>query len=231
MGNTGSPLTPVNNVTRREIVVDSIRRAIVAGELAPGEKVKEAPLAAQLGVSRPTVREAFYQLIHEGSLVQTPFEGIAVARPTSQDLLDVATVRVQLETLAALHVAEDPDGHAMTLLREALDLHLAAIRSKDLLLVDSTHLALHRTLWEGAGNKMMMRIWPLVESQIRMAMTLDQVTRSDLDRDSELHRCLVNVIASGDAAAISAEVRSHILTSADEVVALLRDVEAEQELA
>lgn len=216
-----SALTPVSSVTRREIVVDTIRRAVLSGDLKPGEKVKEAPLAARLGVSRPTVREAVYQLVHEGSLVQTPYEGITVASPTRQDLIEVAEVRVSLETLAALHIAKRPDGPGMANLREALTTHLAAIDSQDLVLIDSTHLDLHRTLWEGAENRMLMRIWPLVESQIRMAMTLDQVTRSDFDRDAELHRCLVDVIACGDEAAIAAEVRSHILISADEVVAII----------
>ena len=51
-------LTPVNNTTRREVVMDALRRAVLSGELAPGQRVKEAPLAEALGVSRPTIREA-----------------------------------------------------------------------------------------------------------------------------------------------------------------------------
>jgi DNA-binding GntR family transcriptional regulator len=218
---TDSALAPVSNVTRREVVVDAIRRALLSGELVPGQRVKEAPLAELLGVSRPTVREAIYQLVHEGSLVQTPYKGITVAEPSPQDLLDVADVRVSLETLAALHLAEHPDGDGMTKLRAALKTHLDAIEAGDLVQVDQTHLDLHRTLWEASENQMLMRIWPLVESQIRMAMSLDQATRSDLDRDAELHRRLVDVIAGGDKAAITAEVREHIASSADEIVRLI----------
>ncbi|MFI6674940.1 GntR family transcriptional regulator [Kribbella sp. NPDC050470] len=218
---TDSALAPVSNVTRREVVVDAIRRALLSGELVPGQRVKEAPLAELLGVSRPTVREAIYQLVHEGSLVQTPYKGITVAEPSPQDLLDVAQVRVSLETLAALHLSEHPDGDGMTKLRAALKTHLDAIEEGDLVRVDMTHLDLHRTLWEASENQMLMRIWPLVESQIRMAMSLDQATRSDLARDAELHRRLVDVIASGDKAAITAEVRDHIANSADEIVRLI----------
>jgi DNA-binding GntR family transcriptional regulator len=216
-------LAPVSNATRREVVVDAIRRALLAGELAPGQRVKEAPLAEMLGVSRPTVREAIYQLVHEGSLVQTPYKGITVAQPSPHDLLDVAEVRVSLETLAALHLAKDPDGEGMANLRQALKIHLDAIKSGDLVRVDLTHLDLHRTLWEGSGNQMLMRIWPLVESQIRTAMSHDQATRSDLKRDAELHKRLVDVIASGDEAAITAEVREHIARSADEIVKLIEE--------
>lgn len=225
IGRQDTALAPVNNATRREVVVDAIRRALLSGELAPGQRVKEAPLAETLGVSRPTVREAVYQLVHEGSLEQTPYKGITVAKPSPRDLLDVAEVRVSLETLAALHLGRNPDGAGMRRLREALRTHLDAIEEKDLVRVDLTHLELHRTLWEGAENQMLMRIWPLVEARIRMAMSLDQVTRSDLTRDAELHERLVAVIADGDEAAIIAEIREHIGASADEVVELLEDSE------
>lgn len=222
-GGDAAALAPVSTATRRQVVVNAIRRALLTGELVPGQRVKEAPLAEALGVSRPTVREAIYQLVHEGSLVQVPYKGISVAEPSAQDLLDVAEVRVSLETLAALHLAKHPDGEGMKRLREALKLHLDAIVAGDPVASDVTHLELHRTLWEGSENQMLMRIWPLVESQIRMAMSLDQATRSDPERDAELHRCLVAVIENGDEDEIVAEVRAHILGSADEMVRLMKE--------
>lgn len=68
---------------------------------------------------------------------------------------------------------------------------------------------------------MLTRIWPLVESQIRMAMSLDQATRRDLARDAELHVRLVDVIAANDPASIAEEVREHIARSAHEVINLI----------
>lgn len=218
-------LTPVSSATRREVVLDAIRRALLSGELVPGQRVKEAPLAEALGVSRPTVREAIYQLVHEGSLVQVPYKGITVAQPSAQDLLDVAQVRVSLETLAALHLAKSPRGEGMARLRQALQVHLDAIDAGDVVASDLTHLELHRTLWEGSENQMLMRIWPLVESQIRMAMSLDQATRSDPARDADLHRRLVAVIEKGDEQEIADEVRNHIAHSADEIVRLMEEGE------
>jgi DNA-binding GntR family transcriptional regulator len=217
----GTALTPVSIATRREVVLDAIRRALLTGELRPGERVKEAPLAEALGVSRPTVREAVYQLVHEGALVQVPYKGITVAKPSPQDLVDVAQVRVSLETLAALELSRHRDGEGMARVRAALQVHLDAIDAGDPVASDVTHLELHRTLWDSCGNQMLMRIWPLVESQIRMAMSLDQATRLDPARDAELHRRLVAVIENGDEAEIADEVRTHIGRSADEIVRLM----------
>lgn len=225
-GESATALAPVSSATRREVVLDALRRALLTGELVPGQRVKEAPLADALGVSRPTVREAIYQLVHEGALVQVPYKGITVARPSRQDLLDVADVRVSLETMAALHVAKNPSGEGMASLRATLQVHLDAIEAGDPVASDLTHLELHRTLWEASENQMLMRIWPLVESQIRMAMTLDQATRHDPERDAELHRRLVAVIESGDEDAIAEEVRLHIASSADEIVKLMEDGES-----
>jgi DNA-binding GntR family transcriptional regulator len=214
-------LAPVNSATRRQGVIDALRRALVTGELVPGERVKEAQLAEVLGVSRPTVREAIHQLVHEGAFVQEPYKGLTVAQPSGQDLLDVAQVRVSLETLAALHLSQDPAGEGMRRLHAALQNHLNAIDAGDDAATNSTHLGLHRTLWEGADNQMLKRIWPLVESQIRMAISLDQATRHDPERDAELHRRLIAVIEAGDPEEIATEVRVHIAGSADEFVQLL----------
>lgn len=220
-GDGVTALTQVSMATRREVVLDALRNALLSGELKPGQRVKEAPLAEALGVSRPTVREAIYQLVHEGALVQVPYKGITVAKPTPRDLIDVAEVRVSLETMAALQIARDPDGEGMTRVREALQVHLEAIAAGDPVGSDLTHLEFHKTIWQCADNQMLMRIWPLVESSIRTAMTLDQATRHDPERDAELHRRLVEVIARGDEDEIRSEVREHIRISADEVVQLM----------
>ena len=87
------------------------------------------------------------------------------------------------------------------------------------------HLDLHRTLWEASGNQMLSMIWPLVESQIFMAMNLDQATFHSPSRDAELHQRLIDVIASGDESAIFAEVHDLIGRSADQMVHLIGSAE------
>ena len=208
-------LAPIANTTRRETAVLAIRRALLNGELQAGQRIKETALAESLGISRPTAREAMNQLISEGSLVQEPYKGVRVAETSAALVLDVADVRVQLETLAALRLAKDPSGEGQARLRRALDVHLAALATGDAFLSSRTHLDLHRTLWEASGNQMLTKMWPLVESQITMALNADQGTFHAPDRDAELHQRLVDVIESGDEAAIVVEVREHIATSAE----------------
>ena len=204
--------------TLREEVSSRIRRALLTGELRPGQRIKEVRLAEALGVSRPTLRESLQQLIHEGALVQVPYKGIHVAQPTLEELRDVAEVRTPLETMAALRLARDPQGPAMDGLRKALEVHLAAIESGDDLEANVTHLAFHEALWELAASPTLRKIWPLVGSQVHIALTVDQAVRRNPERDAMLHRRLVRVIEEGDEAAIVAEVEEHIRRSVDEVL-------------
>ncbi len=195
-----------------------IRRALLTGELRPGQRIKEVRLAQALGVSRPTLRESLQQLIHEGALVLVPYKGVHVAQPTPEELRDVSEVRMPLETMAALRLARDPQGPGMDGVRAALQVHLAAIESGDELESDLTHLALHQAIWELAGSPTLRKIWPLVGSQVQIALTLDQAVRHDPERDAMLHRRLISVIEEGDEAAIVAEVEEHIRRSVDEVL-------------
>jgi DNA-binding GntR family transcriptional regulator len=204
--------------TRREEVTARVRRALLTGELRPGQRIKEVHLAEALGVSRPTLRESLQQLVHEGALVQVPYKGIHVAQPTADELRDVAEVRMTLETMAALRLSRDPHGPAMDGVREALAQHLAAIEHADDLRAHVTHIGLHKAIWDQAGSPTLGKIWPLVGSQIHIALTVDQALRHDPERDAMLHRRLVRVIEEGDEAVIAAEVEEHIRRSVDEVL-------------
>lgn len=84
----------------RDIVFNTLRDAIINGDLEPGERLIEISLADTLGVSRTPVREAIRELENEGLVVMTPRKGAEVARISSKDLIDVLEVRRTLEVLA-----------------------------------------------------------------------------------------------------------------------------------
>ena len=84
----------------RDVVFNTLRRAILKGELEPGERLMEIALANKLGVSRTPIREAIRKLELEGLVVMIPRKGAEVARITEKDLRDVLEVRTSLEKLA-----------------------------------------------------------------------------------------------------------------------------------
>jgi GntR family transcriptional regulator of vanillate catabolism len=96
-----------------------IREMILRGELAPGQRVAEAPLAEQLGMSRTPVRQALPLLAQEGLLTEHETRGFVVRAFTTADILDAIDTRGVLEGLAARRVAEK--GVTKAFLRELKD--------------------------------------------------------------------------------------------------------------
>ena len=84
----------------RDVVFNTLRQAILRGELKPGERLMEIQLADKLGVSRTPIREAIRKLELEGLVLMIPRRGAEVAEITEKSLRDVLEVRGALEELA-----------------------------------------------------------------------------------------------------------------------------------
>jgi DNA-binding GntR family transcriptional regulator len=84
----------------RDVVFNTLRQAILRGELQPGERLLEIHLANKLGVSRTPIREAIRKLELEGLVLMIPRKGAVVAEITEKSLRDVLEVRRALEELA-----------------------------------------------------------------------------------------------------------------------------------
>ena len=84
----------------RDVVFNTLRQAILTGELKPGERLMEIKLADSLGVSRTSIREAIRKLELEGLVLMIPRKGAVVAEITEKSLRDVLEVRRALEELA-----------------------------------------------------------------------------------------------------------------------------------
>jgi DNA-binding GntR family transcriptional regulator len=218
-------VSPVVSVTRRDAVLTELRNAILAGRLKPGDRIREVQMSKELGVSRPTLREAIYQLIHEGLLVQEVYKGITVAEIDPATLSDIAVVRAVLESLAAEAIASDKDGAGREALRQAWAAYEEAAESGDPARENEAHLELHRIIWMESGNSMLRRIWPIVAASVHLALTTDMATRDDVTRHRRLHRELVEAILEGRPDRIHAAVHNHIEASARELVEMLREQE------
>lgn len=101
IGTTHSPLT--------KLVVDSIRERILNGAYAGGERLVEAQLSTELGVSRMPVREALRALAAEGIVTIEPRRGATVAVYTDEQISELVEVRATLEALNAKLAARRHD--------------------------------------------------------------------------------------------------------------------------
>ena len=205
--------------TRREEVGDAIRQAIILGELQPGQKLREVALACDLGVSRPTLREALLGLVQEGLCEQEPHRGFSVARLDAQELRDLADTRLVLDRIAIEGIWADPSRLA------EVDLAWAAYLTadNDPVAQHAAHVRLHQAIWEASHNSMLGRLWPVMESLAVLVLAQDQAARPDTGRAREVHGQLVEAIHSRDLTVVDAALLHHTRDSAEEFLALRGD--------
>ena len=116
----------------RDVVFNTLRRAILRGELKPGERLMEIQLANKLGVSRTPIREAIRKLELEGLVLMIPRRGAEVAEITEKNLRDVLEVRCALEELAVQLACDRMDAEGLVRLKEAAEKFREVLDSDDI---------------------------------------------------------------------------------------------------
>ena len=142
----------------RDVVFNTLREAILKGELKPGERLMEMHLATKLGVSRTPIREAIRMLEHEGLAVTIPRKGAQVAKMTEKDLQDVLEVRAALDALAVVCACRRMTDAQFVELKEAMKAFEDATRTEDVRKIVETDEAFHDVIYASAENPKLVNI-------------------------------------------------------------------------
>jgi DNA-binding GntR family transcriptional regulator len=206
----------LDRTSLREQCRELLRSHIVEGALAPGERLVETRLSDQLGVSRGTLREALRHLEQEGLVVSDGRGHMRVRTPTARDIVEIYDVRIALETMAAVLMAQSPDrDERIVRLRDALEplkaggAALAATVERD--------LAFHRRLCELGGNQTLLDTWTHLLSRIRASIVAAGPSLTPGLATYERHAVIVDAIAAGDEAALRDALRSHMREAATRI--------------
>lgn len=135
----------------RDGVYEHLRRAVLDGEILPGERLGEAELGQKLGVSRTPIREAMMRLTQDGLLVSEANKGVRVRTVTAHEARDTYAVREELDGLAAALAAAHHTPADALALRGALDT-LNAAHGQDYRTQTLLDLAFHRVITHAAHN-------------------------------------------------------------------------------
>lgn len=143
----------------RDVVFNTLRQAILRGELKPGERLMEVQLANKLGVSRTPIREAIRKLELEGLVLMIPRKGAEVADITEKSLMDVLEVRKALEELAVQLCCDKITGKEIEDLHRAADDFRKILKASD----DVTEIAeadvrFHDIIYLATGNQKLIQI-------------------------------------------------------------------------
>ncbi|WP_114423869.1 GntR family transcriptional regulator [Nocardioides houyundeii] len=203
-------------------VVEELRRAIFDGELESGTPLREVALAEQLGISRPTVREALTVLVAEGLATREPHRGVSVAQPDPDSVADVCRARAVLEVAGARHWAEAEE-EAREAVRQALAAYAAAVADgASYQVLNARHLAVHASFVGLLGSPRLVAVAEGLSAELRLALAqIDRLRRNAHDQAGS-HTHLVAMLERGDVAAAADHLAEHLADAEVAIKAALR---------
>jgi DNA-binding GntR family transcriptional regulator len=208
------PLQPVPRVLLTDQAYQAIRAAIVAGDLEPGVAVRDADLAADLGLSRAPVRAALARLSAEGLVESKPQSYTRITPLILRDVRDAALVVRAMHELAVREAVPRLTAGQVQTMRSANDQFAAAVAAGDVDAALAADDTLHDVLVAAAGNRAVAatieRYTPLVRRLERRLFAPVPGRRS-----VRRHARLIDACAAGDVRAAVA-VTTEIWSALDE---------------
>ena len=215
----------------RDVVFNTLRQAILKGELKPGERLMEIQLANKLGVSRTPVREAIRKLELEGLVLMIPRKGAEVAEITRQDMEDVLEVRTALEELAVKDACDHiTDAQLSELKKASNEFKKALLEGKDLVTCADADMHFHDVILSATNNRRLIQMLNNLSEQMyryRMEYLKDERTHKTL---IEEHDAIRRALKKHDKVKAGAAIRVHIDNQKRSILESLTEKEDDEEL-
>lgn len=204
------------------MIADRLREQILSGRYTPGQHLVQDDLALEFGISRTPIREALTFLAREGLVTLLPNRGAIVTRFSSENLVEVYTVRIALESHATYLAARHMNEQRITDLTAQMEAMGAALADQDLEGLFQAHNRFHLMIYQAAGRP---RLFDLIQryiaqatAYIRLSLT---VGRGATDPIRE-HKDLVQILKYQDSDGAGSLMRNHLETTLVELEEILQ---------
>lgn len=193
-----------------EQAAEAIVAAAARGVFLPGDRLVEAEIARDLGISRVPVREALRLLESQGIVVSTPYKGMRLMQVSNRGVAELMRVRLALETLAVEEALSGPGGpERFAALQLAAEAFAQAARGQDPAALVAANEQFHAELCRASGNAPLLALWQSLARQLAVIWGLAQQQR-DATAAAREHIALVAALARGDGPAATAALVEHI---------------------
>lgn len=186
-----------------------LRTAILDGSVPPGGQLREAHIAADLGISRSPLREALTRLEEEGLVVKIPFRGAFVVDVSSQAVAEIASIRLRVEPYAAELSMEALGGRERPGLLRTLEDLKRATEENDIAASIDAHLRFHRLFYDFSGHSILQDLWDGWEGKLRLYLAVDHRSYSDVQDIAREHEQMAACVLEGDVDGFRREVAHH----------------------
>ena len=201
----------------RDVVFNTLRQAILRGELKPGERLMEIQLANKLGVSR--------KLELEGLVLMIPRKGAEVAEITEKNLRDVLEVRCALEELAVQLACDRMDEEGIKAMKEASAEFCNTLDSDDITRIAQADVAFHDIIYAATDNRRLIQLLNNLREQMYRYRIEYLKKKECYPQLLEEHQTIIDSIESRDKDRATQITGQHIKNQAEAVVDTIREKE------
>lgn len=209
----------------RDVVFNTLREAILRGDLQPGERLMELQLADKLGVSRTPIREAIRMLEQEGLAVTMPRKGAEVAGMTLKDMEDVLEIREALDDLAVRIACDKITDEQLKHLTDVKEEFEESTKTGDVKKIAQADVNFHDVIYEATGNVKLVTLLSNLREQVyryRVEYIKDPNNYPKLMKE---HESIVEGLRSHDKQAVTLAMQEHVRNQAVAVKNLIQKQE------
>ncbi len=209
----------------RDVVFNTLREAILRGDLVPGERLMELQLASKLGVSRTPIREAIRMLEQEGLAITIPRKGAIVAGMTEKDMQDVLEIREALEELSVQVACDKITDEQITVLRETMENFKESLKSGDIKRMAEADVEFHNVIYQATDNPKLISMLSNLQEQMYRYRVEYLKNPDNHDQLLQEHEAIYKGILEKDKDGVTQMIRRHISNQVDVVKHIIRGQE------
>ena len=191
-------IDPIATTTKKERIIEAIRKAILYGKMKPGHRIVESHLARHLGVGNTAVREALFELQSMGFVTRVANKGTFVTQLTVDEVEQIFRARRVMEGLAAELLQDRMTKATLDSLQRCIDGMRMAGALADLEAFCRLDVEFHMTIWRSSGNRFLAAA---LETMVLPLFAFFNITcppdRATLMEGVERHAALLKAFRDG----------------------------------
>jgi DNA-binding GntR family transcriptional regulator len=224
---TQKDLESLQRRSLKEEIFDVLHDKIIAGQVGPGEWLRQEDIASQLGVSMTPVREALDLLVSVGLAERVPYRGVRVPQLTQDEIAEAYAMRLLLEAAGARAAALKREQAQVDELKRILSRMKSLLSLEDMSTLRQLSRQFHRSVVAIGGNSTLDRLYEMIMNSFPDWMLYEYLFRhtnlleSSLSDEYTEHMALVEAIEAGNADLAERMAIAHIRQLGEDLVSYL----------
>lgn len=203
--------SPVRGNSYVEVAYSHLRRLILAGDLAPGNRVTVQPLTADLGLSPTPIRTALAALERQGLLEVQEHRGYFVPKLSREDILEIYEIREVIDSVASRRVAQlESREHIVKTLEDLLGQQRQAVAAGDISAYRDLDVTFHKTIWQSSGNHRLRSLAENLLGQVRIGNNVSSRVPGRVQVALKEHSAIIEALRDGSAKRAESATRTHV---------------------